>query len=471
MVGSTITRDFKYGLSIPKLKHELDSLFKDLQTFKHFNVTHKEFEGILSTEDSFPKIESTYRKLSLYLYGEKNKHGELANLKVTLQFYGIESLSKQTRKVEALIRHHVEKAVEQSKPKITFLSLQEHLPVISGTHRFKARITNFSVEKMKFFVENHLVFEGSNQTVDFMWDTTKHTDGTRNIKVMAKNDLGKQITFKKTVQIVNSPPSLVIKGIKQRDIATQTETLGLSSKGGEISTIEIEIDGNPLYSKDLSQPRKQVKQAYQWDTTNFKDGWHTITFIIKTTGGKTTDRSFKVLILNPPLEEKPVRRSMPFRKTNFYQELLETVKTLISSYYGGIFTINEATHILNRVFNFEQAITNKEIKKAMERLNDRDISLPSSNLIVIEKDRKIADTTLKSEIMQYARERGDSGFNNDEILAYIKQNAKNREEEITDRFLDVRINRCLKELKRKGKLTYQQYPPKWYFTGSSREIT
>lgn len=464
MVEENFEMDFEFGLPVSMLKNTVQAIFGDMNVFSNWNIKNEQFEALLTTEQEFDSLDLSYEKLFVYMFG-KNEDSNLTKLKVEIRLHnpvGSGDSSKQIQKIKQLFKDKIRKLEEETKPQIKFLHPKDK-DLLSGTQKIRARIDRMQVKSVKFLVENEEIYVDSSHKVSFKWDTTQHADGIKELKLVAEDRKGRTVRYNTQVEISNTPPKVVVKKLKSGDIVTGTKVIGLKSRGGQISEINIRIDGENLYSSEIESPRKRIKKAYSWDTTVSKDGWHKVSFQIKTRNEKEVTEIKQILVLNSH-RKRPKRRV--FRKEKFYKEVLEAVKTLISPHYGGILSLNGATRIMNQLYDFESQLTIQEMKQAVKSSGE-DVKWISSNLIEFTPDRKVADSWLRGEIVKFARKRGRNGFNRDEVISHLDSIQDDRNNPYKTRYIEERCIRSLKGLKNSGKLVYQEYPPKWYFSGNT----
>lgn len=463
---------FDFGVLIPELREQIEDLFDETNFFVDWDYRPgNDFAAIIKVDQSFNSLDFSCEKFSLHLYGEKRER-RIKNLRGDLIFHKSATTDTQESSIktfERLLQRKIKNATEKSRPTIELLTPKEE-STIMGKQELKARIEGMHLKNFQVFLDNDLLAESSSEEVAYTLDTTEYQDGVKELTMLATDEEDREISYSTQIKISNTPPKLLIKGIRDEGFVKGDKKIGLVSKGGNISEIEITIDGELRESKQLETPRTEVRKAYHWDTRKFKDGWHDITFTVKTQTGKMTSETKHVLSINPTKSEKPKRRLI--QKGKFYKEILETIKILISPHFGGIVSVNEATRIMNRIFDFDEGIKNREVIKAVNSFKNEEIRwISPSHLIEFVGQRKITDNWLKEKIFGFARSKSKNGtvegFNTDEVVSHIKDEQKSNEKNMKRRFLKERIKRTLDDLEDEGRILRQEYPPKWFIPSST----
>ena len=195
-----------------------------------------------------------------------------------------ENKYKEDRKVIPIYTEHGLKRVPNSmgKPDVyVIIDEPDNGDTVSGS----VTITILSNDNPTIKIDG--VFVGSGLT--YIWDTTGYSDGSHTITASAK---GQTDTVTVTVNNNggNTNPVVTITNPNDGDTVTCTVTITVDATDAEDGTLtaNISIDGSFIVSAN----------TYDWDTTDYPDGSHTIYAEVTDSGGLSDSDTVTVTVDN-----------------------------------------------------------------------------------------------------------------------------------------------------------------------------
>ncbi|NIQ04168.1 MAG: hypothetical protein GWO20_00075 [Candidatus Korarchaeota archaeon] len=116
IIKRSLSRHFETDVSTSILEEEIEKMFEDVKIFINWDYGTENFEAIVATEGDFAPLGLAYKKLFIYLYGERT-NGTLKNLKIEMTFHKPEakgSLQNSMQKFEKLFVNRIDAAEEKS---------------------------------------------------------------------------------------------------------------------------------------------------------------------------------------------------------------------------------------------------------------------------------------------------------------------------------------------------------------------
>ncbi len=149
---------------------------------------------------------------------------------------------------------------------------------VSGTISFSANATdNESMERVEFYVDGSLIGTDTYSSYSINWDTTTVSNGSHTLQAKAYDAVGNEGTFSTiTVTVDNQAPDTIPPTVSITDPfngATVSGTISFSANATDdqsMDRVEFYDDGS-LVGTDFASP-----YSYNWDTTTFSNGSHTL---------------------------------------------------------------------------------------------------------------------------------------------------------------------------------------------------
>lgn len=116
VIKKSLSRHFETDVSTSILEKEIEKMFEGVKVFINWDYGTENFEAIIATEGEFAPLGLAYKKLFIYLYGERT-NGTLKNLKIEMTFHEPEakgSLQNSVQKFEQLFVSRIDAAEEKS---------------------------------------------------------------------------------------------------------------------------------------------------------------------------------------------------------------------------------------------------------------------------------------------------------------------------------------------------------------------
>jgi hypothetical protein len=168
---------------------------------------------------------------------------------------------------------------------------------VRGTVNVTCYGNDVNLEQMILFIDGYVPLYNwtTSGTHTTAWDTTKYSDGTHTIWLVIYNKAGNEFVTTTSVIVDNTPPSVSIN-FPSKNGTSLTGTVNITytaTDNNQIATLILMIDN--------MQTRIYPNQtSYQWDTTKFADGNHTIRIIATDIAGNTKEATITVKTVNAP---------------------------------------------------------------------------------------------------------------------------------------------------------------------------
>jgi len=147
------------------------------------------------------------------------------------------------------------------------------------------------VTRVEFVVDGWVRHVDQQAPFTYDWDTSGERDGAHTLDVWAVTGDGRVATRHATVTVSN-PFELAFASLGKDERVAGTERLGASTSGLAATWVEFLVDGR------LRGLAEAPPFRIQWDTTQERNGEHTITLWAVATNGRVAQVSTTVLVRN-----------------------------------------------------------------------------------------------------------------------------------------------------------------------------
>jgi Transglycosylase-like domain/Bacterial Ig domain len=159
---------------------------------------------------------------------------------------------------------------------------------LAGETRFEARVDGVEAARVELVIDGWLRDTEREAPFEFEWDTSRELDGPHRVELWAVARDGRVSTTTLDVQVSNR---FALRFAQARTRVRGTVRVAASATGSP-QWVEVHVDGN------LRATEQEPPYAIEWDTTEERDGEHTLTLWAVAPNGRVATTSRHVVVHN-----------------------------------------------------------------------------------------------------------------------------------------------------------------------------
>ncbi|GAB6139124.1 Ig-like domain-containing protein [Halanaerobaculum tunisiense] len=168
---------------------------------------------------------------------------------------------------------------------------------------------NECLDRVELYIDGDLVFTqlvapGTGTTFTFDWNTTIEDDGPHNIKAVAVDCAGNEVTDEIQLIVDNELPEVSIDNPPDGSFVTGTIPIDVSGSDNEcLDRVELFIDGNLVRTEIVDPPGgTELDFTFNWNTLAFSNGSHQVRAVATDCAGNTAETTSTFIVDNLPSE-------------------------------------------------------------------------------------------------------------------------------------------------------------------------
>ena len=160
---------------------------------------------------------------------------------------------------------------------------------------------DFPIDGTKRWTENFAPYQFNGDPTGVL-DTTKLSNGTHTLTVVAYGTSGQTATSKISVKVSNGappPPTFTTtSSVADRSTLSGSLTWTATAKGAPIQKVDFPIDGTTRWTENFAPYQFNGDTTGALDTTKLSDGTHTLTVVARAVNGRTATVQSAVTVAN-----------------------------------------------------------------------------------------------------------------------------------------------------------------------------
>ena len=173
---------------------------------------------------------------------------------------------------------------------------------------------DFAIDGTKRWTENFAPYQFNGDPTGVL-DTTKLSNGTHTLTVVAYGTSGQTATSKISVTVSNGappPPTFsTTSSVADRSTLSGSLTWTATAKGAPIQKVDFAIDGTTRWTENFAPYQFNGDPTGVLDTTKLSDGTHTLTVVARAVDGRTATVQSAVAVVNAVASGQQVYPNAP----------------------------------------------------------------------------------------------------------------------------------------------------------------